>query len=180
MYRSRHICAKALISCVGVMLGASQAQAFAFLAQNGGELLVSSFTPTRVDGFFDQFVFVLEGPFVFETVRLNFTVTLQDPDPDLFAATFAFSDPVGQAMTGTIDGVRFVDAAGDWSGSGAWVVTGGTGQYTSFTGGGSFTFAALPGDGAAFTSFEGDIVPQPTAAVVLLMGGSIAAVRRRR
>lgn len=180
MFLSRQICGKALIACVGIALGASQAHADFFLAQNGGELIITNSTPTTVEGIFGQFIFIAEGTYIFETVLVHFTITLQDPDPDLFDATFAFNDSVGESMIGTIEGVRFVDAAGDWSGSGVWTVTGGTGQYAPFSGGGSFTFAALPGDGSAFTSFEGDVVPTPGAGLVLLGGGLLVSRRRTR
>lgn len=136
-------------------------------------------TPTTIEGVFGQFIFMARGH-SFESVLVNFTVTLQDPDPDVFEAVFAFSDPAGEMMTGTIDGVRFVDGAGDWSGSGTWEVTGGTGPYLAYTGGGSFTFSALPDDGSAFTSFEGDVVPSPGVWAGATLGGMMLAARRDR
>lgn len=179
MLLGRSRCVEALFACVGLALAAPLARADFFLARNAGELAISSFTPTTIEGVFGQFIFIAEGH-SFESVLVNFTVTLQDPDPDVFEAVFAFSDPAGEMMTGTIDGVRFVDGAGDWSGSGTWEVTGGTGPYLAYTGGGSFTFSALPDDGSAFTSFEGDVVPSPGVWAGATLGGMMLAARRSR
>jgi len=178
MTNSTSLARLALGACFA-LAAAAPSRADFFLVQSGGDFTITNDAPPIIEGTFGHFVFVQEGPLLFDTLLIEFAITTQTPPPDDFAATFTFFDSLGESLTGSIDGERFIDADGTWSGSGAWLVTGGTGPYSGLTGGGSYTFFVLPADGASFSSFEGDVVPAPAAATLMAFAG-FAATRRRR
>jgi len=170
-----------LLACVGLSHAVPAAHADLINGRSGGSLVITRTTPTSVEGVFNEFIFKSDGAYLFRTLQVNFIITLQDQQPDLFAASLLFTDSIGQTLSAVItDGVRYINPDGLWSGSGPWTVTVGTGQYADFTGGGSFVFGVLPDDARAFSSFEGDIVPAPSALMMLGVGGVCASARRRR
>lgn len=169
------------ILCCGLLslVPASAAHAEFYFARAGGPLVITSDAPPLLQGRFEEFVFIQEGLFTFQSALVEFTITQQPEQPDLFAATTLFIDEAGDTLAGEIDGVRFVSAEGIWSGSGTWTVTGGTGQYAGVEGTGSFAFGVIPEEQTAFSTFEGTFIPA-SGTSLLPAAVLLAATSRRR
>ncbi len=153
-----------------------------YFARAGGQLVVTNDAPPLLEGRFEEFVFIQEGVFVFQTVVVHFTITDRTPEPDEFLATCVFTDEAGDTMSGSIAGVRFIGDDGNWSGGGEWLVSGAdsTGAYTGISGTGTFAFGTLIEEDSAFSTFEGTFVPGPGSGILMSGAGMLLARRRRR
>ncbi|HZW10864.1 MAG TPA: hypothetical protein VFF69_13265 [Phycisphaerales bacterium] len=103
---------------------------------------------------------------------------------DTFSGTATFQgagvdDMIVISLTGTADGQ---DGQQNFSFSGLWETVSASGTYEGLTGSGDFSGSAYftaDDSGVVDMIFQGDLVPTPATASLMVLGG-LAATRRRR
>lgn len=150
-----------------------------FFGRTVGTATFTDDEPPVLTGVIEQFFIIFKGPAVFQSLVMDFEITLSDGGPGSVVGGIHFigMDPA-DTLAATYSGINIINDDGIWTGAGEWTATGGTGAFAGLSGSGTYTTALLLPTDSASTAFNGTIVPAPAAGTLLL--GPLALMARRR